>query len=75
MANVKDDWIFNRIYFFLSSEPNKSHSLKSICDFVQCDKRSINKCLYAMSKIGMVKKTQESCPPKWMFVNKEQTTF
>lgn len=72
MASTKGDWVFNRIYLFLSSEPNKSHSVKSICNFVVCDKRSVNKCLYAMLSIGMVRKTQESCPPKWQIVCKEQ---
>lgn len=71
MANMKDGWIYNRINFFLSSEPTKSHSLKSICNFVGCDKRSVNQCLYAMLKNGMVFKTQESCPPKWQIAYKE----
>lgn len=68
MASMNDDWIYSRIYSFLSSEPNKSHSLKSICDFVKCNKRSVNRCLYTMSKIGMVRKTQEKCPPEWQLV-------
>lgn len=63
--------VYGKIRKFLSKQPQKSHSLKSICEFVGCDRQIVNKVLYSMAKLGIVKKTQESKPPKWKMSNKK----
>lgn len=71
MASMDSSLVHFKIRKFLSKEPRKSHSLKSICEFVGCDKKLVNKLLYSMEKLGMVMKTQESNPPKWQILDKK----